>query len=170
MDRGRIYDKLKAMAEKEIIWEAPEFEYREKGAAWYWLSMVVAIVILVLAVWQKNFLFGVFVIIAEILLIVWGNQQPRMISFKLGETGLTINNTKTYAYKDIENYAFDEEGEEWVSAIFKLRRQFRPKLKAILPKEMVGEVKALLKTRAADLMEVEWEQSLIDSLERLIGF
>ena len=63
----------------EIQWHAPEFEYRAKTMSWYWLSILLAVVILALAVWQKNFLFGIFVIVAEILILVWANREPRTL-------------------------------------------------------------------------------------------
>ncbi|MDP3892652.1 hypothetical protein, partial [Nocardioides sp.] len=71
------------MEQFNIEWRAPEFYYREKGVSWYWLSIIAAIVILSVSVWQKNFLFAVFVVIAEILMLVWAGRKPREISFSL---------------------------------------------------------------------------------------
>ncbi len=57
------------MATFEINWEAPEFEYREKDVSWYWISIIAAAAIIAFSVWQRNFLFGFFIVIAEMLVI-----------------------------------------------------------------------------------------------------
>ena len=72
----------------EVVWDAPEFEYREKGISWYWLSIIAAACIIAFAAWFRNFLFGFFIVIAEILFIVWGNRQPRTVEFKLDDSGI----------------------------------------------------------------------------------
>src|SRR3990167_8463140 len=56
------------MADFELSWEAPEFEFREKTVSWYWVTIIGAVLILALAVWQRNFLFGVFILMAEALI------------------------------------------------------------------------------------------------------
>ena len=77
---------------QEIAWEAPEFEYRHKDISWYWISIIVAVVCIGFAAWQKNFLFGFFVLVAEILILAWANQQPAIFNFRLTEKGLFIQN------------------------------------------------------------------------------
>lgn len=68
--------RIKVMTSFEIKWQAPEYEYREKTVSWYWISIVVAALVIAFSVWQKNFLFGFFIVIAEMLFIVWGNRTP----------------------------------------------------------------------------------------------
>ena len=69
------------MALFETTWKAPEFQYRSKGVSWYWMSIIIAVAIIAFAIWEHNFLFGIFIVIAEILLITWGNEAPRTIDF-----------------------------------------------------------------------------------------
>ncbi len=86
------------MEELKIEWQAPEFEYREKDISWYWLSIIVAVLILSVSVWQKNFLFAAFVVMAEMLILVWAGRKPREISFSLDEKGLTISGNKSRTF------------------------------------------------------------------------
>ena len=81
------------MAKFETTWEAPEFEYREKEVSWYWISIIAAALIIAFSVWQKDFLFGFFIVIAEMLFIVWGNKAPRTLTFTLTDTELNIGDT-----------------------------------------------------------------------------
>lgn len=155
----------------EFGWRAPEFEYREKTALWYWVTIGAALTILALAIWQKNFLFGVFVVLAEVMLIVWGNQEPRMVDFKLTQDGLRIDDRKTYDYKEMESFAWDDSSPgDWASLVFKFKKHLRPKLKISFPKTQRDQVKMTLRRFATEIIEAEWENSLLDSLERLIRF
>ena len=50
---------------KEIIWQAPEFRYRHKDESWYWLTIMATAVLFLISLWQKNFLFAIFAVIAN---------------------------------------------------------------------------------------------------------
>jgi len=67
----------------EFHWQTKEYEYHEKDIFWYWASIIIAVGIVAFAVWQKNFLFAAFVIIAEILVLVWAERKPDTIEFML---------------------------------------------------------------------------------------
>ena len=92
------------MASFTITWQAPEFQYREKGVSWYWLSIIVVAAIIAFAIWQRNFLFGVFMVIAEILLIVWANAVPKVFDFSLTENDLAIGEAKNYRISLFESF------------------------------------------------------------------
>ncbi len=99
------------MAAFEIVWRAPEYEFHEKGVSWYWLSIIAAAIVVAFAVWEKNFLFGLFIVIAEILLIVWGNREPRLVGFSINESGVAIEGAKSYSFKDFESMSVGDEGD-----------------------------------------------------------
>ncbi|OGZ00293.1 MAG: hypothetical protein A3B13_01485 [Candidatus Liptonbacteria bacterium RIFCSPLOWO2_01_FULL_45_15] len=155
--------------EKPIIeWRAPEFEYREKGVSWYWLSIIAAIVILSVSVWQKNFLFAVFVVIAEILILVWAGRKPKEISFSLNEKGLTISGNKFYPYSAIENFSVREgRSEEYYDISLKLRHGFTHWLVVKTPTKNLAKIEGAI---SQFVEKTEHEDSFLDSLERLIGF
>ncbi|MDP3948815.1 MAG: hypothetical protein Q8Q17_02610 [bacterium] len=156
------------MEQFSIEWRAPEFEYREKGISWYWLSIIAAIVILSVSVWQKNFLFAVFVVIAEILILVWAGRKPKEISFSLNEKGLTISGNKFYPYSAIENFSVREgQSEEWRDISFKFRHGLHQRLNIKTPAKSLSKIEDVV-SRYAE--KTEPEDSFLDSLEKLIGF
>ncbi len=159
------------MEEVFISWQAPEFEHREKGPAWYWLSMLVAIGVMALALWQKNFLFAVFVVIAEVLLVIWGDRKPIFIEMKLSREGLQIGEDKIYNYQDMESFALDQKHEsEWVGMVLKFKQIIRPKIKIMLPRVDLKRIVANLSSLAPGVKEVELEESLTDTVEKIIRF
>lgn len=156
------------MAPFEIKWQAPEFEYREKSVSWYWISIIAAIVMIGIAVWQRNFLFGLFIIVAEILILAWANHEPPLRHFSINEKGLVLSDEKKYRYEDFENFSLDDSlSEDWPDLFFQFRRRLRPFLKIKIPKENSAEIQKVL---SSVLPQVEHERSLLDSIEKIIGF
>jgi hypothetical protein len=155
------------MAKFEITWQAPEFEYREKEVSWYWLSIIVAAFIIAFSVWQKDFLFGFFIVIAEMLFIVWGNRVPQMTTFTLTDMEINIGGYKTYLFKEFESWSVDADGAEWSDLMFYFRSRLHPPLAVMVPDEKMTEVRANLKVA---LKEIEHQPTLIDSIEKFLRF
>lgn len=161
------------MAKFEITWAAPEFEYREKDVAWYWVSIIAAALIIAFSVWQKDFLFGLFIVIAEMLFIVWGNRVPAVVSFTLTDTEIAIGGYKSYLMKEFESWSVNSaggagaEGEEWADIAFYFRSHLHPPLAVLVPEEKLAEIRANMKTV---LREIEHEPTLIDSIEKFLRF
>ena len=155
------------MAKFEIKWEAPEFEYREKEVSWYWISIIAAALIIAFSVWQKDFLFGLFIVIAEMLFIVWGNRVPKVVLFTLTDTEIDIGGYKSYAMKEFESWSVDSDGVEWADMAFYFRSRLHPPLAVIVPEEKLTELRANLKVV---LKEIEHQPTLIDSIEKFLRF
>lgn len=157
------------MTKFETTWAAPEFEYREKDVSWYWISIIVAALIIAFSVWQKDFLFGFFVVIAEILFIVWGNKVPAVVPFVLTDAEITIGGYKSYLMKEFEGWSMDAPGDgaEWAEIMFHFRSHLHPPLILMVPTEKLAELRANLKTV---LREVEHQPTLVDSIEKFLRF
>lgn len=151
----------------EISWEAPEFEYREKSLGWYWLSMLAAAAVLGFAIFEKNFLFGVFVIIAEILVLVWANRAPDTVVFTLTDKGLAAGETTFYALGDIERFGIADSGKTWSVFVLSLKRPIRPAARVNVPNEKVPAVRNALRSA---IPEEEIKESLTDALEKFLKF
>lgn len=152
---------------KEITWQAPEFHYRAKSAGWYWLSLIIAALLILLALWQKNLLFILFVVIAEITLIHWARQTPRTLHFKIDKNGVSIGKIKFYAYPELEGFHI-KEGEHGIGElILKTKSKLNPCLKISIDSEDAKPIENLLKKF---LVEVEYEDSVSDAIDKLIGF
>ena len=160
---------MKSMKNIEITWEAPEFEHRERNLSWYWTSIALAAAIIAFAVFQKNFLFGLFIVVAEILIIVWGDRMPRMVSFSLSEKGIEIENEKIRLFSEMESFSIDESPKDglWDVLVFHFHGKFKLPLIVHLPKEKLEEIRSSIKKT---LKEIDYEPSFLDSLEKLIGF
>ena len=152
----------------EIGWESREFEYRPKDVSWYWVSIIIAVLLVAFSVWQRNFLFGVFILIAEILILVWGNRKPRSVACLLNEKGLAIGDEKVYIYEEIENFSAREDlGDAWAEVSLHFKKRLKPKFTVSVPKEKLEDVR---KTLRMFLEEIPAESSLLDIFERFLRF
>ncbi|HVO28543.1 MAG TPA: hypothetical protein VMT81_00990 [Candidatus Paceibacterota bacterium] len=155
------------MAKFDIMWEAPEFEYREKGVSWYWTTIIIAALVIAFSVWENNFLFGFFVVVAEVLVIVWGNQAPRTVSFSLTESQLDIGGHRSHALAEFESWSAEEIGGGMTEMFWTFRGKLKTPLKVLVPVEKFEEVR---KSLAPILHEVEHQPTLVDAIEKLLKF
>src|SRR3989344_1323822 len=151
-----------------IDWSAPEFEYRPKSVSWYWGSIVVAVLLIAVAAWQRNFLFGFFVLIAEVLMLIWANRVPVTHEFTLTEKGLAIGKKTFYPSADFESFSVDEHwSDEWPNFVIYFKRRFRPAVRVHVPHDRFEEIEQALRKIVP---KIEHEETLIETIEHLIGF
>ncbi len=151
----------------DISWHAPEYEYSPKSSAWYWTSLFLALVLIIFALWQKNFLFAVFVFIAELIVFAVADKHPKIWEFTINEKGAYIGKNKFYPYDQIE--AFDihmnEIGHDQL--VLKTKKKISPIVTINIYKEDQEKIKEFLKKY---IPHEEIEISFGDVVSKLIGF
>lgn len=147
-------------------WRAYEFIYYPKTSGWYLVNLLIVLTLILFALWQKNFLLIIFLVIAEILVLVWANREPKELEFELNDKGIRVENNLQYYFNDLEGFAIKEN--EDLSEIFILQKtKFRPVVKIPLPKGLTFQVRNFM---LKFLPEKEIEESFLDSLSKIIGF
>lgn len=153
-----------------ITWHAPEFEHRPKTAVWYWTSIVIAVALILIAIWQKNYFFALFAVIAEVLVLVLGSREPRMVQFKLDEKGLHIDGRKSFPFVEFRHWSVDAEGffdPDYPDIIIYTSGHFHAGTHVKVPRALLPEVQEALRRNAK---EVPFEPSSMDVLEKFLGF
>ena len=147
---------------RTIKWSSPEYHYYEKDIGWYWLAIIASIILVAIALAQKNFLFAVFIIIAAVLTINWGRRAPETLDFILSDQGLDIGGKKIYPFEDLEAFAIIpiEENAEISELVIKTRGRLNSWVKIIIATERSEPIKKLL---AKFLPEVE-----LSSIKRIV--
>ena len=155
-----------------IEWQAPEYEYQPKDITWYWVSLMVGIILIALAVWQKNLLFAIFIIIAWLVITSMANRFPTVWEFKINEKGINIalpnekSGGKFYPYSEIEGFDIHPAGEDYQELILKTKSKLSPYLKINIHSADEEKIRDFL---LKILTEEEYEQSLADSFSKLIA-
>lgn len=158
------------MAKNELTWEAPEFGYIEKEPFWFVSAGLLATVFFIFAVWQKNLLFAIFIIIATIVVFVWAKKKPETLLFKLNENGLRMGGRNFYPWGDLEYFALlksHEEHDHLAELVVKREEKINPFLKIHIPPERIREIHEFL---LQYLPEEEYEESFADAIGRIVGF
>ncbi|MDP3999801.1 MAG: hypothetical protein Q8P76_04425 [bacterium] len=152
----------------EVVWRAPEFEYHSKGASWYWSSIGITLLLVAFSVWQKNLLFALFVVIAEVAIWHWARQVPKTLEFRIDQSGITIGHIKFYSYEELEGYLIREaSGHRGAELIIRTSSRMNPFRKINILEKDIPDIKKIL---PSSLKEIEYEDSLADTLLNRIGF
>ncbi len=156
------------MEQETITWQAPEFEYYEKNSTWYlWLALG-ATVVIGLALWQKNFLFAIFILIAGLIIGFTGKRKPRDLSFELNASGLTINEKKQIPYEKMSGFAIIENQENEYGELFiKTKLVLDGDLRVQYPNALTAKIKNAL---PPSVPEIEYEETITDRLFKILHF
>lgn len=156
------------MEKFSFSWKAPEYEHRPKLPGWFWISIIGSLVLLAFAIWQRNFLFGLFILIAEVLLLVWGNREPDEVSITIDHGGVRIGTHRYYPKSHIEAFSLlPHPHTDWYDLYLLLDQRYIPTIKVHVPGRDAAEVRSLLSRMYP---EYDHQESFIDSLERLLWF
>jgi hypothetical protein len=151
-----------------IAWQAPEHEYQpKKDVSWYWLSLIAAIIFFALAIWQRNFLFAVFVVLAWVVVVKLADRPPLVWNFKIDEKGLSVGENKFYPFADIDYFDIHEGSGNYKELALKFKSRLSPILKINIRPAEEEKIKAFL---LKFIKQRVIEPSLLDSVSRLIRF
>lgn len=151
-----------------IEWQAPAFRYYPKDVSWYWMSFIIAILVIAFAIWQKNFLFAVFIFLAEISVLILSHRQPEMVKFKVDEKGIAIFD-KIFLFNDLEKFCLrpDEEDKNFEELIIKKKTHLNPYLKIFVDAKISSRVHDTLSQK---LTEETYEDSLLEAIFKWLKF
>jgi ABC-type bacteriocin/lantibiotic exporter with double-glycine peptidase domain len=152
---------------EEFSWRAPEFKYYYKDASWYWTSGIIAGTLILISLFQKNFLLVIFLILAELIIIMWAKQIPRTIDFKIDEDGIHCGKLKSYLYEELDGFCMEKDNEEAGELILKTQSTLNPFVKINIFTKDQENINNILKNF---LDEVEYEESFSDKLSDFLKF
>lgn len=154
------------MANEEITWAAPEFIYHKKTSLWYWASIALTLIFLALALYGQNFLFAIFIILAEILLVVWSREVPPVIEFVITKDGVGVGEKKFYRFEEFAGFSLLD-SRHGVELVLRHKGRLGQYVKIPLLDEYIELIETTLLEK---LPKKDYEESLPDSLFRLIKF
>ncbi len=136
----------KQKSEPRISWKIEEYAHREKGPDWFWALGVIAIAGAAIAIIDHDVLFGIFIIIAAIILGFYAARKPDVIEIAISDAGIMIRNY-FYPYEKIKGFAVDE-NESGNHLLLESDRQVVPIISITLPASIDTEgLIGLLRTK-----------------------
>jgi len=151
---------------KEITWRGPEFKYYHKEESWYWANAVISGILFLAALYQKNILLAVFVAITEFTIIILAKRLPRTIEFKIDGDGIQFGKMAFYSYEELAGFEIRKENDEVSELVLVTNSRINPTVRINIPVKDEEDARNILKNY---IDEVEYEDTLFDSIENLLG-
>ena len=109
-----------------ITWSASEFIAHEKSSGWYAALMLAAVAFAALVYLVSRDIVSVIVIlVAALLLAVYGSRKPRQIEYRVDSKGLGVGN-KRFNYGEFRSFSVMPEGAFSSIVLMPLRRFAAP--------------------------------------------
>lgn len=158
--------KQSPLATPAISWKIKIRDDKERGDGFYLVALALMTLLLIFAVWQKNFLFGIFVILATGVVLFLSTQQAETHSFKLTDTELIIDDDRHISYDKQSHFDIVEYHEQEYELFFVSKERFRSTVRVRIWKNDKEDIEALLKTK---LPKKKIEPSFLDLFSKLLG-
>jgi hypothetical protein len=98
-----VYQAI-VVSQNKFVWETPLFEKRDRGPRWYLLMSLAALFLVAYSVWSGNFIFAFLILLASIIILLAGNEEPRQALVQIGDLGVVWNG-KYHPFEDFVNFA-----------------------------------------------------------------
>jgi len=87
-----------------IQWLIPEYEKHEKNRNWYIIAAVIALALIAYAIFTRNYLFALIIVIIAFIIITRDSQEPLVVTFSLESTGIRIGQ-RFYSYDTLKDFS-----------------------------------------------------------------
>lgn len=151
---------------KSISWEAPEYEYKKKGADWYFSLAIIVISVVIAALVFGNPLFALLLTISGLALFILASKKPSIVSYAVSVRGVRIDD-HIYPFSTLKSYYIDEEDSSNPQMLILTKRHLLPVLSFPIPIEHVDDIEDLMH---AKLKEEHLEESVVMRMLENFGF
>ena len=111
-----------------INWMVPEYEAYERSKSWYIAASIIAVIVLIYALWTANFLFVVIIVLAATVIILNDNGNPENVGFAIADEGLIIGQ-KFIDFDELKNFSIIYKPRQNTKQIyFEFHNVLRPRL------------------------------------------
>jgi len=71
----------------KIEWTALEYKHKEHSTDWYWAVGLITLIIGIITIWIKNYLFAIFIFISGATFALFSLRHPPKIIFSIETDG-----------------------------------------------------------------------------------
>lgn len=154
----------KPMAEptEAAEWEALEFIKYSKTPEWFLAGGLFFGTLFLFALFVKNFIFALIVILAAFSIYIWTQKDPKTVRFAINSKGIKIQNS-FYGFDNLKSFWIFNEPPDVKYISLESKKVLMPKIIIPLGDRDPEEIRKFL---LRFLSEEEQEESLIDVLAR----
>lgn len=150
-----------------VSWRAAEYDFVPKNNAWHAGVGIATLVLVGIALWQQNFFFAIFLLIAGSMVVVLGNKRPDTFDFTLDEDGCHIGAATVYSFDQLEDFSIYPRPHRLDEFIVRRKSALNRVVHIPVDTDTAQRVRLFLEDK---LPEVEHEPSLLESITDILGF
>jgi len=150
-----------------LAWRAAEYHFVEKDVFWHAAISLIALVMFVFALIQKNFFFAFFVILATAILFIFGRRRPPIADFEISEEGIAINNAIRYDYEQLESFTIVNRPGRLDEILIKKKTALNPFVSLPIDASTAARAEKILEKKMA---KFEHEPTIMEAIITWIGF
>ncbi len=91
------------MSQVVFSWQHQDYVPYQKDKKWYLISLAILAVVVAWSFWQQNYLFGIFLIMFYMVVLLFENQRPEMVDFVITPVGLK-SGQRFYQWRLIDHF------------------------------------------------------------------
>lgn len=148
-----------------LSWTTLEFEKKDRHPDWIWTVGLISVLASVVSFFYHNVFFGIFLIVAGAVTIIYALKHPKELSVTISDKGVSINDS-FIDYKNITSFWLDETGKE-AKLLLLVKTSFIPTLSLPLVGVSSSQVREAL---APHTKEEELRESRSIALFDRLGF
>ena len=150
----------------EIVWQAPEYQFREKGNDWYWALGILTVGLFATSIVLHNFLFAIIIAIGGFAVAIYSSKRPDLVKFAVSHRGVKVKDI-LYPYDNLKSF--------WIEYDPPYRKELIIESKKVMMPYIVIQLGGADPIRVREnllkfLREMRHEESLITTLARVLKF
>lgn len=146
-----------------ITWKALDRFYFPKSSLWFMISIVIAALLALFAVFSKDSLMIIVFSLAIVMFFAAALKEPQELEISIDSAGIG-KGEKFYPYSDFQSFwIFYNPPFNYI--LLKSKKMLSPKFKILLNEQNPVEIRAFLKSR---LPEKEEKEGAIEIAERIL--
>ena len=87
-----------------VAWEVDEFPNHDRTRTWYIIGAIVAVTLIIYAIFTANFLFAVIILLAGLVTLLSTFQPPEKLDVAITSTGVIIGD-HYHSFKEIRDFS-----------------------------------------------------------------
>ncbi len=148
-----------------VSWTTLEFEPKERHQDWNWYAGLIAAIVATIAFFYGDVFFGIFAVIAGIVVIIYAIRPPKHLAIVINDSGVSVNE-EVIPYPAIQQFWLDETDKN-DKLLLLVKGSFVPMISLPLEGISAETVRAAMKDHAP---EVEMHESRSLKIFEHLGF
>jgi len=150
---------------KPVSWRAAEYEMIPKNMAWFLIIGVIALALIVLALFQRNFFFAFFIFVATAMVFVFARRRPNVLDFEINDRGVQAG-TMSWGWDAFADFSIHSRPGRLDEIILRKNTSFNPYVRFPADDQTAKKVRLFIGER---LPEVPYDISTFEIITDWFG-